>query len=745
MEKWHVYCDEAGEFENIEQHFKYKNSILAAMLVQEENIRESADVYIELCRKHKISDTAVHGKDVYKEPWYIAFSEELVDLTVKLIDNSDSPIRLCRSTFKDDLYNDVGHISETFACNRYLYMMESLLEHLIFLDTRSYEKDQMFAILPNSRVFPCNQEQNVIFQKNGFETFRPESKTRPNFYLAKVWDETGLRIFLNRLQTDYSPFASIQGKRSIDRIELPFAKESKDPFVHWIDNLAGVLMWTSGESKAKLENALYMDISYGEITDLFKRLCLLYLSGKYNEFVEHYFSAVNKINNRHYTESLNILIDKSLEKFGECSIKQAQHLESLVNNHLRSSTGAWQFVSMIIDYLIKALKNTKTLKNGDTVSERLLFRLYNHKLSFHNHRGEIVAANEVIRESDNLAFKPATIQEWREHVDFTNRKSVNLANLFDFKACNPELESIIDALSQSRETLNRLGNISLSDPLIGRLSGTIAQNYAFLAPFDISCFHKAETLFIKAREEFEKPADILRQNIYLAHLYMDRGITEKDKLAAVIKSISSDSSVKAFIDAPSRHNSKYMSFSLAVLLKYFLNQQIQPNDFLKTFTKNNIKTWFEDASDEHPFELIFAYLGRLSYQAGDDKPAEDFFNSTLHIPAYGKTADQITIRMIHAQIMVLWAIEYAKRKETDKAVKKLKLAMSIMTKIGDNIDYSSILSIENGKGISGWFADGYNALIHSFNNNQGDNSKQAVSIDLDACHKFLKCFTFNYC
>ncbi|MBF0232307.1 MAG: hypothetical protein HQK65_04615 [Desulfamplus sp.] len=733
MEKWHFYCDESGEFENIGQYVNYKNSILAAMLVPENQRKTLEKAYTALCHKYKIINHAVHGKDVYKEDWYLSFSEELVDLTV------NSPLRICRSTFKDDLYGESsGHISEVFACNRYLYMMESLLEHVIFLDPRSFNNALTFSVLPNSRVFPCSKKETGSLQKNGFEIKHfstGNSQKRSDTYFVSVWNNTGLRIFLNRLQTDYAPFMSLQGQRNIDRIELPVAQNSKDPFVHWIDNLAGILMWTSGESRAKLEQFLYMDIVYGENTDLFKRLCHFYLSGQYDLFVEQYFYIVNKINNRYYSESLKILIHNSLEKFGDCSLKQAQYLESLVDQHLRSSSGEWQYVSLIVDYLIQVLKKKES--GGDT----LLLRLYNHKLSFHNHRGEVMNAREVIKEYDAMNFHPATIQDWREYVEFMNRKAVSLANLFDFKSIIPEFESNLDALQQSRETLNRLSNLSLNDPLMGKLSGTLAQNYAFIAPFDASSFQKAEKIFLQARSEFDRSADILRQNIYLAHLYMDCG--EEKKLKQIIQDIFSNPSVKAFIDSPGSHNSRYMSFAFAVLLKYFLKQQIQAEDILQTFTIKNIRAWFGNAVDEHPFELIYAYLGRLAWQTGDEKAAQEFFNCTLHIPAYGKTADQITIRMIHAQIMVWWALEYIKTENMEKATEKLNLAISIMTKTGENSAYASIISIEDGKGVSGWFADGYNALARSLTDNSQND--QVNSIDIEACREFLKCFTFNYC
>jgi len=720
-ENWHFYCDEAGEFETIKNFSNYKNSILAGFLIPDSKRELLSEEYSKLLNKHGFKEGFIHGKDLYKNPAYKNFTKDLVALTV------NSPVKLCRTTFKQDIFYTSGeNISETFACNRYLYMMESLLEHIIFLDSQNFEIDQSFFLHPNSRVFPCNQAKSEKFKSNGFHVFAPD-KTKPDNYLVKVWDETGLRVFINRLCTDYSPFVSMLGERTIDEIEMPVAKKSQDNFVHWIDNLAGILMWKNDKIKNDLEDFLYMDIKYGETTDLHKKLCMLYLQKEFDEFINLYFQSINTIHNDYYKNRLNTLVEKSLGKFNTSSIQRVYQLERIVDNHLHSGTGELEYVTAVVDYLIKALSNF------ETTEKKLLLKLYNHKLSYHNHRGEVMEAWNIVKKARELDCPPNTIEEWRDEIEFINRQAVASANVFDFTSCNPQLEQILKTLTNAKESLNQSNNLELRDPLIGKVSGTLAQNYAFSAPFQTTYFKKAEKIFLSARSEFENPSDILRQNIYLAHLYMNK--EDNSKIYDIVNTITSDASVKKFIDNPCSDNAKYMGFPLAVLLKFYLYDGKNNGKFLDTFTKKNIRAWFQNAANEHPFEFIYAYLGRLSFQYGSIKQGESFFNSALTIPIQGKTSQQITIRMIQTEILVWWALEYFNQDNNIVAVDKLNKAVNILDRTGEDELFAPILKIVDKKGVSGWFANGYNTLAKAI-----DEKTDYI----DACNEFLKYFTFNY-
>lgn len=729
-EKWHFYCDEAGAFEKIETYHNYQNSIIAGILVPDSSRKALSEQYTGLLKKHGITSRFVHGKDLFKDPAYNAFVNDLVDLTV------NAPIKLCRTAFKRDMFSLFPEkaISETFAGNRYLYMMESLLEHIIFLDPENFGNNQSFFLHPNSRVFPCTRKEKDHYEAYGFDVFCPD-KTQPDHCLVNVWSETGLRIFINRLCVDYEPFVTLQGRKSISEIEMPVAKKSNDNFVHWVDNLAGVLMWATDDTKTRLASSLYMDIQYGEATDLYRQLCRLYLQKAFDRFVDLYFQSADIINSSCYSNKLEMLLAQSLEKFNLSSVKQAYKLEKIVDHHLRSGTGELQYSIAVVDYLIKAVTRFEFNE------KRLLIKLYNHKLSCLNHRGEVIEAWKVVEKTRETGGRANTIEDWRQEAEFINRKAVTSANVFEFLSCNSELERILETLTQTRALMNHLNDMVLKDPLIGKISGTMAQNYAFSAPFIGGCFEKAETIFLRARDEFENPPDILRQNIYLAHLYMDWG--KSDKVKDTVNKIASNDSVKKFINDPCADNARYMGFPLAVFLKFFLYNGETGRDFLDQFTRNNIKTWFKNAGNEHPFEFIFAYLGRLSFQNNKIKRAQGYFNSALSIPRQGKTSLQITIRMIHTQILVWWALEYFAHGNDSDAVEKLTLAVNILTRIGEDDQFSPVLKIENKKGVSGWFAQGYNTLVTAMTGSIEKSAEEKQSC-IDACHSFLKFFTFNY-
>jgi hypothetical protein len=503
MTHWHFYCDESGNFEKVER-FK---SILVGMLIPEEEKACLSQKYFEIKDKHKIEDSFVHATKMHKKAYFEAFKKDLIELTLA------SPVLLLRMQYQEDTLDEsAGEISESFACNRYLYMIEALLEHMLYYRPEGYGTSSTYTINPNSRVFPCSDAQVDQMKALGFNVFKPQ---KAKSHLVQVWDTRGLRVFLNRLQLEYSVNAAVLGERRIAAIDLQVAEKSKDPFVHWTDIIAWQLMWrTEEENTQRLIKFLDVDAHYGVEEQTYKTLCRLFLSGRHKEFIEHYLRGAATLTSAYYQRQLAVLFTKGVNEMGGIGLADLLSLETLADEALRRSSGNWKFVSALVDKIFELADLLPEAEARQDKTQWLRFKLNNHRLSYHNHRGEVLPAWQAAEAIDALGPGLQTVAQWRTWAEYQNRRAVTHANLFSFEEGNRSLVAAMECMEQTLDRLNACSGMTLQDELLGKLRGTVAQNFAFLAPFQPDAFERAEKMFLAAKAQFDKPADRLRQNIY---------------------------------------------------------------------------------------------------------------------------------------------------------------------------------------------------------------------------------------
>ena len=718
---WHLYCDESGTFETLGK----KKSIIIGLLVPDNDHVRLGREYEKLKKQLGIKNMFVHGKDLKDNQSYVQFQKNLVDLTMK------SSIRVIRMRYEEDITSEFdGDVSEAFACNRYLYMIQALIEHVIFYNPDFFGENVSFSVKPNSRVFPCDTGQVPEMKTLGFHVVKA---TDPAKNIVSVWNKVGLRVFLNRIRLEHVPHMAYQGTRRYVSIEMPVAKDSMDPFVHWVDVIAGYIMWHRKKSAVKnLLDSLLIDIVYGSDERLYKELCNLFFSGQHKRFIENYLHTIHLFSTTYYRQQLSRIFEKEIIKTASFTLEDLIGLESLADSYLRSASGNWEFVAALVDKILDLTKHLPAGQNQQKIKQ-LVFRLNNHKLTYHNHRGEVVESWNAVKHIEGLDIKPGTVEDWWEYAAFKNRKAVTAANLFAFEEGNKELDDILNCMDKGLAFLNECSGMNLRQDQLGKLKGTIAQNYAFLAPFNGDLFKRAEAMFLEAKAQFGEPGALLRQNIYLMHLYMDWD--RKAELLKVYKEIEANEAVKAFLEKPDPQTAKYMQFVLALHLKvavYFLEKD---PGLLNIHTRENLKKWFGEASYEHPFEFIYAYLGQLAYLQKDKTLGRAYMKMALNIPRKGEKEVQVTFEAIRAQILVRWALSLNALGYTQEAMQKIKNASALMTKIGADPRYSPILEIIDNKPAGGWFKEGYQALLAVTN---------AGKIEPKHCEAFLRCFTFNY-
>jgi hypothetical protein len=141
-----------------------------------------------------------------------------------------------------------------------------------------------------------------------------------------------------------------------------------------------------------------------------------------------------------------------------------------------------------------------------------------------NHRGDVVAADRWASRAEPL-LPLARRGELHLSIDFFNHRFVSRHNLYDFSAAIPgNFLALIDFLDHRYHDQCDFG--CTVEPMLGRLYGTIAQNFAFCGPAYLA---ETKRFAGKAIAAFggekipEYREDALRQYSYLSYAWLDAG------------------------------------------------------------------------------------------------------------------------------------------------------------------------------------------------------------------------------
>lgn len=150
------------------------------------------------------------------------------------------------------------------------------------------------------------------------------------------------------------------------------------------------------------------------------------------------------------------------------------------------------------------------------------FRFFTAALALANHRGDVKAAEAACQKADAL-FTEALRGDLNRCADYLNHRQVARHNRYRFKPeLHAHLRRFLNMLEARHQVQRDFG--CPTDPVLARLYGTIAQNFAFCGPM-----HLADTIRYAhlAMEAFgngivpEYRLDVLRQHAYLTYAHLD--------------------------------------------------------------------------------------------------------------------------------------------------------------------------------------------------------------------------------
>jgi len=730
MKKYHLYMDESGSFEWSKKN-KSAPFILGVLIPEKIHVKLKTALTEGAC-KYNFSGF-LHAADLHKEENFPLFAMYMVKLLAKY----RKVIPFVCSYSQDVFKNSTATVYESLVANRYLNMVQGVLEHIMFLHPNLFGQDLTFDFHPNSRVTVVNQhmkEEIQRFENLGFNGFKIGKKEVKVF---RVWNDDTLRVSLHRLALEYFSVEKVTGKRDWKKVETIVAAKSTNPLVHWVD----VLAWVYGHSYSELKkshimirNRVSLAFAYGPEQHRYRDLLHLYLARDLEHFLPAAIKEIPLCTLDYYRRSLETLVDRSLQSLDAASFKQMESIAAKLDDYISYSKGNWIFVMRVLDRLLEMIAVIPVTGNRDAEEKTdLLFKLYNHKARIHNHRGEDGDALQTYNILFALDYDYTSLARLRAWMEMQNRLAVTCANLFAFDRGNALLETIVKALSDSLQPLNHWIKKPVTDPLLGKIKGTMGQNYAFMAPFEPSCFSRAETLFLEAAAQFDHDDDRLRHTVNLLHLYLDR--EDDGMVKKYLHILRQTPSYKDFLIQPSANNAERMQYALLADLKCSFYQDDDLPGIISRYSIKSLNKWFGPAVNEHPFELIFAYLGRMAMSLGKPEKAGDYYGLALGIPLSTERQQQPVLQLIRGQVLTWWSLGAFTLGSYKDGI-KMKKVVSQLRVISQLPGHESILVLsEDSRATGGWFAPAWEAMQKV--DWERDFSQQAAEL-------FLSRFTFNY-
>lgn len=350
-------------------------------------------------------------------------------------------------------------------------------------------------------------------------------------------------------------------------------------------------------------------------------------------------------------------------------------------------------------------------------------RYYNHTANpsqSRKHRGKGILIYERLSERE--------FDQVRAHNEFINRLSVLHTNEFAFKRAIAFLEPVI---KKEEGLLSYMG--SGKNEVLGKIYGSVAQNYAFLQDYP-----NAEKYFKNAK--FHLGQHDTMQVSYCAHMALDRKneAAYKEEICSLFKETTFPG-YKILIDLCKR-NFHDLSFNFHLLLKGMLI--FPPDEREISEIVNNLAYEIhpgESRFNSHPWELIFIPMGRLFLRVNMISLAYDFWDASAN---FTRSTEEVTYIWIGHSARAWKALCELQRNGLSSARNMLKPVVETFNKLRA---YNSATGIfnpnkipdEDGKARSGWFDEIGNRFINEFDGADEATLKSMVK-------QFINRFTFNY-
>lgn len=258
------------------------------------------------------------------------------------------------------------------------------------------------------------------------------------------------------------------------------------------------------------------------------------------------------------------------------------------------------------------------------------WKLANLKLTIANHRGDIGQSRTL---AEILEKRPEGLS-LEDIAKCYNHKFVMMTNFYMFEPELPdEIQRVVQDLETQHAVEQKWGAIRESN--LGKLYGTIAQNFAFCGPEyleDVRQYVRLAQKTFGSGKYPEMKNDWQRSYNYLVYANLDAGQPSE-----------AEAYLKAYLllepnDRLWPLNRELKEYEHAAIARFFAEQPLHGD--AEAYLDWAIKSTDKQVRPRHPWQLWAYNMGRLAYFLNDKKAAETFFRKSLSVclnPDNGET------------------------------------------------------------------------------------------------------------
>jgi hypothetical protein len=484
------------------------------------------------------------------------------------------------------------------------------------------------------------------------------------------------------------------------------------------------------DSYNKIKDKIMFDLEYSKLHLRFLEIADLFLREDYGKALPAYIIDEKLFSKESfYHKRLEELFNESCKNVNIWKSKY-YHIRWMLNKSeelIRTSrvTGFKELskgekilstIEKILDYINEEESTLKFLK----------FKTCHNFISLANHISNYDMWQKYMEKGNVLAedLKREVIY-YRDILDFKNACGNGNANYYLFEEAIKELEEaranmdvIIMAIGQITEQDEQL----IKEPYLGKLLGSLGQNYAFQADICKSCgeiensnlyYKKAKEFFEKALGHFSKDSHKAVQYSNLGHLALSQGDFDEAfrqiKLMAKTEDISPENLYKIAMG----NNEKPDLYLLFLVFKAYNRKKDNEID------KKLIELASEDIVDlrkytDHPSQLILRHLAemRMRINSNDHAIVEDLKVSCNICEAKDECRPAINIMALKNYIIL--ARYYFQIVDNKSMARNLKNACNICEKIMKHKPPLKNMLYEEDGILKGYFKDFYKSIKDSF-------------------------------
>ncbi|MDR0704420.1 MAG: hypothetical protein LBF88_05465 [Planctomycetaceae bacterium] len=509
---------------------------------------------------------------------------------------------------QDVFYNGNELLAERELDNRYLQMLWSLAEHIIFVNSKVAERLESDAVIhlhvaERSFVFDADSDVESVAKFYGWRVLPHRKDMTKKVVYSVIRKEELQGMFRMALRNRWQKSQRRLGSINIENLSYQENKKST-PALYLADILLGAELLRKGKPAFRsllniLANLTY-DASLESLAICKSQLDTNGRNSLLSVIAEHPIKPAGG----EIMDQLVTLFQQNKEPFYKLYETALQHV-----NHPHYRNKGLQ---------LRQLLDTVYEKSGQYDLQTALYTLQ-IDMAYHDHIGNTELGDEdweTYRQFEPQLVTLGSERAMEFYTDFRCKRAVNLMDMFRYD----EAGQVLIATGQKEEEFAKntaaMFGCQVEDlpkERIGWVYSSLGQVFAFQGNRE-----RAEEMFRSALQCFNKKYDIEREWVYLGHLACDFPNDSQSLLSEVFEHLPQNTDL---FEEP---------FILALKLKtvyVFGNteQQKQQAGDIVTFVKNNEET----LPFGHPWGLIYQMAAMLFDKIGDTEHAQLMFHKAL--------------------------------------------------------------------------------------------------------------------